>query len=303
MKTPVLAMFLVLGSAAWADGPPALPAAYGAQAQATVQPSAYATAVPAARPAAQAYAQPLARPYAQTTLQPTTQGAGGPYRYAASPLTRSAYAGYGTRPVARPTPTPVQGPILHVGDFSPYWSAGLRVGAGLPLGDMTKYNNVGFGSQADVLYQVAPNTALDLFAIFTDMPSAGLPEPTHAVYYIGTAEPTTVVALGLKGLWQFYGTDDARFFVDAGLGFVSLNRTHETAATDVPGLGDTTWTAGSGSAINGLLLTAGLGVSYQLLSNLNLLGEVDFNDVDLSGGTGDMPQFAQPMVGLSYDFK
>ncbi|HTB34375.1 MAG TPA: hypothetical protein VK842_05895, partial [bacterium] len=119
----------------------------------------------------------------------------------------------------------------------------------------------------------------------------------------GTTEPTTVLGLGFKGLWQFYDVDSARFFVAGGLGYVSLSRTKETAQVNRPLNGDTTWTEGSGPAINGLLLTAGLGVTYELIGNLKLLGEVDFSGVDLSGGTGDMPQFAQPTVGLLYDFR
>jgi len=283
MKTPILAMFLALGAAcAWADGPPALPEAYGAP-QATPRPAAYA-------------ATATARPYAQP--------AAGQYRYAAAPLTRPAYANpYGARPAARPTPSAPQGPILHVGDFSPSWSAALRVGAGLPLGTTADYNGVGVCGQADVFYQAAPDTALDLFAGFTDMPATALPAHTTSVFYQGTPQPTSVLELGFKGLYQFYDLDAARFFVDAGLGYVSLNRTKETAQTNVPLSGDITWTEGSGPAINGLLLTAGLGVTYELIGNLKLLGEVDFSGVDLSGGTGDMPQFAQPTVGLLYDFR
>jgi hypothetical protein len=294
MKTPVFAMFLALAAAAWADGPPALPAAYGAQPQATAQPSAYATAAPAARPAAQPYARPAAQPYAQP--------AAGQYRYAASPLTRPAYAAYGARAAQR-TPTPVPGPVMHVGDFSPYWSVALRAGAGLPLGSLANYNGVGAGGQADVFYQAAPDTALDLFVGFADMPATALPAHSGSVFYTGTPQPTSVLGLGFKGLYQFYDVDAARFFVDAGLGYVSLNRTKETAQTNVPLSGDITWTEGSGPSINGLLLTGGLGLTYDLINNLKLIGEVDFNAVDLSGGTGDMPQFAQPMVGLSYDFK
>lgn len=261
MKTPILAMFLALGAAAWADGPPPLPQSYGAAPQAAA-------------------------------------------RSAASPLTRSAYPAYGAaRPAARPTPAPWTGPIQHVGNFSPYWSTALRVGAGLPLGNMNNQNTVGFAGQADVLYQTTPDTALDLFATFTDMPSVGLPADTALVYYQGTAEPTTVMGLGLKGLWQFYDMADARLFLDGGLGYVALNRTQETAATGVPFPSDTTWTAGGGPAINGLLLTVGLGVNYELIPRLKLVGELDFNEVDLSGGTGDTPQYCQPLVGLQYDFQ
>jgi hypothetical protein len=286
MKTPILAVFLMLGAAAWADGPPPLPGSYASAPQATAQPQ------PNARPTAQAYPQAAAPP------------AGGPARYAAAPLTRTAYPSRGgVRPAARPTPAPQTGPILHVGNFSPFWSAALRLGAGLPLGDMAKFNGVGAGGQADVFYQAAPATALDVFAGYTGMPATALPAHTSAVFYTGAPQPITVLDLGLKGLWQFYDVDAARFFVDGGVGYVSLNRTKETAAIGVPGPGETTWTEGSGPSISGLLLTAGLGITYELIPSLKLLGEVDFNAVDLSGGTGDMPQYAQPSVGLQYDFK
>ncbi|HXC63725.1 MAG TPA: hypothetical protein VNZ67_05170, partial [bacterium] len=271
MKTLIFSVLSLLGTAAWADGPPALPDSYTAVPQATAQPAArpYAQATPQAyaRPAAQSYAQPGAQPYAQATpqayAQPAAQGGAAQYRYAPASVTRPAYPAYGSaRPAARPTarPTP-SGPIRHVGDFSPYWSAALRLGAGLPLGSLSNYNGIGFGGQADVFYQAAPDTALDLFAAYTGMPATGLPSDTHTVFYQGTVQPTSLVGLGLKGVWQFYDIENGRFFVDGGLGYVSLTRSKETAATGVPAGGDTTWTFGSGPAISGLLLTAGLGVS------------------------------------------
>ena len=54
-------------------------------------------------------------------------------------------------------------------------------------------------------------------------------------------------------------------------------------------------------AVTGILLFGF--IVLHLIGNLKLLGEVDFSGVDLSGGTGDMPQFAQPTVGLLYDFR
>ena len=317
MKTLVLAMLSLLGAAAWADGPPALPDSYTAAPQATAAPTRPAQTQAYPQPTAQAYAQPTAQAYAQPTPQPYARPAAQPYaqpaaqpaagqvHYAPAPVTRPAYPAYGTaRPAARPTAKPIpSGPILRVGDFHPYWSAALRVGAGLPMGSMSNYNGVGFGGQADVFYQAAPDTALDLFALYTGMPSTGLPSHTSKVFYAGTVQPTSVVGLGLKGVWQFYDIENGRFFVDGGLGYVSLSRSKETAAVNQPGLGETTWTFGSGPALNGLLLSAGLGMSYELIAHLKLLGEVDFNGVDLAGGTGDMPQFVQPTAGLIYDFQ
>jgi hypothetical protein len=312
MKTLIFVILSVLGAAAWADGPPALPDGSGVAPQATAQPAAYATAVPRpqAQPQSQAPAQAVppataAQPTAQPATQPYAQPQAGatPVRYAPASMTRPAAAAYArpaARPAARPTPS---GPIQHVGDFSPYWSAALRVGAGLPLGSMSNYNGIGFGGQADVFYQAAPDTALDLFALYTGMPASGLPSNTHTVFYTGTVQPTSVMGLGLKGVWQFYDIENGRFFVNGGLGYVSLNRSKETAAVNQPFISDTTWTFGTGPALSGLLLSAGIGVDYELVSHLKLLGEVDFNGVDLSGGTGDMPQFAQPMVGLIYDFQ
>jgi|GEM_PF-7018885 hypothetical protein len=307
MKTFIFPVLLVFGAAAWADGPPALPDSYTTAPQATAQPAAQPSAgqqraQPYAQPTARPYATPAPQPYARPASQPYAQPAAGQVRYAPSSVTRPAYPAYGAaRPAARPTarPTP-SGPIQHVGDFSPYWSAALRLGAGLPLGSMANYNGIGFGGQADVFYQAAPDTALDLFAMYTGMPSAGLPSNTSKNIYQGTVQSTTVVGMGLKGLWQFYDIEDIRFFADGGLGYVSLNRPKESP---VSAAGVTTWTFGSGPALSGLLLSAGLGMTYELFAHLKLVGEVDFNGVDLSGGTGDMPQFAQPTAGLIYDFK
>ena len=285
MKTPILAMLLALAAApAWADGPSAQP---------TARP--YATAQPGARPYPQATPQTYARPVGIS--------ASAQVRVAATPLTRSAYPSYPREARAAARPAAPSGPARHIGDFHPYWSTGLRVGAGLPLGSMANFNGVGFGGQMDAFYQAAPSTALELMALYVGMPPTSLPSDTSTTFYQGTPQPTSVMGLGVKGLWQFYDADKTRFFLAGGIGYVSLNRTQETVQNNFPGAGDTTWTAGAGPSINGLLMTAGVGVTYELIGNLKLIGEVDFNGVDLAGGTGDMPQYAQPTVGLLYDFK
>jgi hypothetical protein len=86
-----------------------------------------------------------------------------------------------------------------------------------------------------------------------------------------------------------------------GLGYASVTATQHDVVSP-QGQWPLVWQASPGSAQAGLLLTAGLQVTYQIVPSLSLVLDLDYVTVNLGGGTSNTPQIGQPSVGVQYDF-
>ena len=203
-------------------------------------------------------------------------------------------------PAATPAPLPFDaGTAVHAGFYVPFWSAALHLAAAMPLGDMSTYNGLGFGAQLDAIYHPAEGVLVDAFALTASLPAVE-PASTNSTVYLGSSDPMSLMGAGLKGGYVVYKADQMSLSVDAGVGYGSVQR---TAHASINGNHwPVTWQLSQGPQESGLILAAGVQVTYQVVTDLDLVMALDYLAVELGGGTSDTPQVGLPSIGVQYDF-
>lgn len=185
---------------------------------------------------------------------------------------------------AKPEPEPRRLALHH-----PYWSAGLRLGGAMPLGDLAIYNGAGPSAGLDLAYQGTAEVATAFYLAYSTQP-----------YKLGgQATPLNTLGLGVRLMYELTRVEAVNAWVGAGGGYYLVQRTRQNLKQPV--VIPLQYEAGAEST-GGLGLGLWAGSAYQWSPSLALTLELGLVSIGLAGGTADTVTLGLPALGLRYDF-
>jgi hypothetical protein len=254
-----------------------------------VAPQARVAPVYQARPAtAPAASQVRPQGYAAPAVRP-----GAPAPAAANRVVPGVYKTYVPVPVKTATPTGNKKEVEHIlirRESRMAYSAALKAGFTLPLGDMAEWAEPMIGG------------GLEGFAHFPQDLTLGVGYGYQAFRYkekmraLGATQALSMNSLTVRGIYKVARYDVVGLGIFGGIGYWMVNRAQ---ASEVRANGTPITSYGTNS---GFAFLGGLNVDFAMAPAYGLILDATVHSVSGSGGTGDSLMYGSLMAGGRYTF-